>query len=75
LYNLNKLKIKKMKGGGYTYTVLGEYINNKTYIDISHEKCNTGNKVRPDIFLSGRGRCRECYKLTYLKMEFKDEEI
>jgi very-short-patch-repair endonuclease/mRNA-degrading endonuclease RelE of RelBE toxin-antitoxin system len=44
---------------GNEYTVLGEYINNKTKIKMKHNKCGYIYKVMPSNFLTGK-RCSKC---------------
>lgn len=51
----------KMKTGN-EYTVIGEYINNKTKIEMRHEKCGKGYLVRPHDFLNKNRRCPHCFK-------------
>lgn len=42
------------------YTVLGEYINNRTPIKMRHEKCGFEYKVTPSNFLHRNCRCIWC---------------
>jgi ssDNA-binding Zn-finger/Zn-ribbon topoisomerase 1 len=44
---------------GEEYSVLGEYINGKTYIEMKHNECNYIYDVKPTNFISGR-RCPNC---------------
>ena len=44
------------------YSVLGEYLNNKTKILMRHNLCNTEFSMRPDCFISGQ-RCPHCADL------------
>lgn len=46
---------------GDEYTVLGEYINAKTKIEVLHNKCDNTYMVIPDNFLKG-SRCPYCYQ-------------
>lgn len=45
---------------GNSYTVLEDYVSNKTNILVMHNECNTTYKVRPQALLKG-ARCHECY--------------
>ena len=47
---------------GNEYSVLGEYITNKTKIKMRHNKCGYEYEVTPNSFLSNGNRCRECWK-------------
>ena len=47
---------------GNEYSVLGEYITNKTKIKMRHNKCGYEYEVTPNSFLSTGNRCRECWK-------------
>ena len=47
---------------GNEYSVLGEYINNKTKIKMKHNLCGHEFEMTPNSFLSGGNRCRECWK-------------
>ena len=42
------------------YTVLGEYINSKTYVKMRHNKCNHEYNVKPSNFTCNGNRCPEC---------------
>jgi len=44
---------------GEGYTVIGEYVNTNTLIEIKHNECGHQYRVTPDNFLRGR-RCPEC---------------
>jgi len=55
------------------YTVLGEYINNKTKIKMKHKLCNNVYEVKPNYFLNGT-RCPLCSKkLKKTTESFKQE--
>lgn len=58
---------------GDEYTVLGEYINNKTYIKMKHNECQHCYNVVPYKFLEGK-RCPQCFR-NYPKTnnQFKKE--
>lgn len=47
---------------GDEYTVLSEYVNDKTKIAIKHNRCGETNKYRPSSFLGGQ-RCKICTKM------------
>lgn len=47
---------------GEEYTVIGEYINNKTQIDMKHNICGNTYQVRPNDFLQREGRCPKCFR-------------
>ena len=52
---------------GNEYTVLDEYINNKTKITFKHNKCNNIWKITPHNFINNNIRCPKCsgkYKRT-----------
>ena len=53
------------------YTIIGNYVNNKTKIEILHSKCNNIYLQRPDDHLKGHG-CSFCYEN---KMRTTDEFI
>lgn len=65
------------------YTVIGEYINNKTKLRLRHEECQHDWYVKPNSFLSGGSRCPACKEskgnkaiqnyLTRRKIIFKSE--
>lgn len=55
---------------GDEYTVLGEYINNKTKIDIIHNSCGEIYNVSPEKFLNGN-RCTHCGK----RKKYSEDEI
>ncbi len=57
---------------GTEYTVLGEYINNKTKIALIHNKCGFRWEVQPAHFLNG-SRCPKCsHKIPYNTELFKE---
>ena len=57
---------------GDEYTVLGNYINNKTKITLIHNKCGYHWSVQPAHFLSG-SRCPKCsHKIPYDTELFKE---
>lgn len=51
----------KLKTGN-EYTVIGDYINNKTKIEMRHEVCGKNYLVRPHDFLDRNRRCPHCFK-------------
>lgn len=67
---------------GDEYTVLGEYINERTKVKIRHNKCGNVYKVIPSNFLRGN-RCPKCQakvhdnkirgRLKYTDDEFKQD--
>ena len=74
----NEFKKEVYELVGDEYTVLGEYINNKTKIKLLHNKCNKEWEVKPNLFLNG-SRCPHCVrKKVYLNQmdtteTFKDK--
>jgi Zn ribbon nucleic-acid-binding protein len=46
---------------GQEYTILSQYINNKTYVSIKHNKCGHIYNVTPSNFLTGK-RCPICMR-------------
>lgn len=52
-----KSKVKDLTCG--EYSVIGEYLNNKTKIEIKHNVCGNTYLVKPNVFLSGC-RCPFC---------------
>lgn len=44
---------------GDEYSVIGDYVNNRTFIDLRHARCGEVYRVRPSNFLMG-DRCRRC---------------
>ena len=46
------------------YSVIGEYVNNRTKIKMRHNKCGYEYEVKPNSFLSGR-RCPKCANKNY----------
>lgn len=57
---------------GNEYTVMGDYINNKTKITMIHNKCGYHWYVQPSHFLSG-SRCPKCaHKVPYNTNSFKE---
>ena len=42
---------------GDEYEVLGEYVNNKTKIEVMHRPCGRKYSIEPNNFLRGNGRC------------------
>lgn len=55
-YDFNKEVVTMTNG---EYSVIGEYKNNKTHIEMLHNICGTKWKIRPDNFKSGK-RCPNC---------------
>lgn len=58
---------------GNEYTVLGDYINSKTSIEIRHNRCGHIYQVRPSNFLSGK-RCPACAKEDGIKKRTKSHK-
>lgn len=58
---------------GNEYTILGEYKNSKTKIEIRHNLCNHLFKMAPNKFLSGQ-RCPNCKNKTISKSETKSTQ-
>lgn len=65
-----KQEVKDLVGN--EYTVLGEYINNKTKIAIRH-KCGKEYDVRPDHFLGG-SKCPVCSIINNANKRTKSTE-
>ena len=59
---------------GDEYTVLGEYINSKTKIEILHKKCGYKYSVKPNVFLSG-SRCPKCAGSMKKNTEIFKQEV
>ena len=60
---------------GDEYTVLGNYINNKTKILMIHNKCGYQWDVQPAHFLNG-SRCPKCgHKIPYTTETFKERVV
>ena len=53
-----KKEVKELVGD--EYSVLGEYINNKTKILIRHNTCGNEYYVKPNNFLNNNNRCKKC---------------
>lgn len=45
---------------GDEYEVVGDYINNKTEVNVKHKKCSKSYKILPKFLLSGGHVCRFC---------------
>ena len=45
---------------GDEYTVIGEYVNNKTKIKMRHNKCGNKYEAIPHDFLANKGKCPYC---------------
>lgn len=61
--NTSKFKEKVRMLVDNEYTVLGEYVNNSTYIEMQHNVCNQPYKVQPKDFTKKNGnRCPFCKK-------------
>lgn len=45
---------------GDSYTIVGEYINNKTPVLLKHNLCGEVTLLRPDWLLQGRTSCKAC---------------
>jgi len=54
------------------YTLISEYINNKTRVTIQHNKCNNIYEVRPDRFIQG-DRCPYCAGKIVTTDEYKNK--
>ena len=65
-------EVKKINEG---YTVIGEYINNKTKITFKHEVCGCIFSTIPKDFLNGKSRCKKCglEKLANSKAKSKEQ--
>ncbi|WP_075810099.1 hypothetical protein [Clostridium perfringens] len=65
-------EVKKINEG---YTVIGEYINNKTKITFKHEVCGCIFSTIPKDFLNGKNRCKKCglEKLANSKAKSKEQ--
>jgi len=60
---------------GANYTVLGEYTNWETKVEIRHNECGYKYKVQPNAFLQGR-RCPKCqHKIEVQKRTKSDEQF
>ena len=58
------------------YTVIGEYINNKTPIKVLHNSCNNIITVRPDVFLNNyKIGCSFCNSKKLKTTEIFKEEV
>lgn len=58
---------------GNEYSVLGEYINSATKIEMKHNKCGHEYSVRPNTFFNG-SRCPQCFKsIPYTTEKFKEK--
>ena len=57
---------------GDEYTVLGEYINKATPIEIKHNTCGRIYKTQPAVFLKGH-RCASCSQNKKTNDEFQKE--
>lgn len=53
-----KIRVKELVE--YEYVVLGEYVNNHTYIKMKHNKCGHIYDVTPNHFQNGK-RCPKCH--------------
>lgn len=60
---------------GNEYTVIGEYVNTSTHIQMKHNKCGHKYPVTPTHFLGDKTRCPKCSHRSYKKTteEFKQE--
>lgn len=54
------------------YSVIGEYVNNRTKIKMKHNKCGYEYDVKPNSFLSGR-RCPQCALKRKTTMEISNK--
>jgi hypothetical protein len=72
--NTEEFKQKVYKLYNNEYTVLGDYINNKTKIKMLHNKCNTEFEIAPNNFLLGR-KCPKCSKRLRKNTEIVKKEI
>ena len=68
-----KEEVKKITGN--EYTVLGEYINNKTKILMKHDICGHEYYVTPNRLLSAKNRCPDCYGTPKKTTEQFKEEV
>jgi Zn ribbon nucleic-acid-binding protein len=69
-----QFKLDVLAAVGSEYTVLDEYINNKTKIMIRHEKCGREYSVRPDTLISSKSKCKLC-SLRKSDEQFKTEVL
>lgn len=59
---------------GDEYSVIGEYINTSTKIEMKHNKCNSIYTVRPYAFIHKKSRCPNCSKhKPYTTETFKEK--
>lgn len=47
---------------GDSYSIVGDYINNKTPVLIKHDLCGEVSLIRPDWLMQGRTSCKNCGK-------------
>lgn len=59
---------------GETYTVLGEYVNSTSKLEMKHEVCGNTYEVKPGEFTQG-GRCPFCYGTHKKTLEQFKEEV
>jgi Zn ribbon nucleic-acid-binding protein/uncharacterized protein with PIN domain len=77
-YCANRKTIDEFKNEVYSlvgdeYTVLGEYINNKTHIKMKHNVCGLEWDTLPTNFISRDARCPKCAgKLKRTTEEYKE---
>lgn len=57
---------------GDEYTILSQYINMKTKVNVKHETCNIEYLIYPDSILHG-ARCRICFNQRKTIEKFKQE--
>ena len=67
-----KTEVKNLVGD--EYTVLGEYINNKTKILIKHNICGNIQNTLPNTFLK-KHRCFQCSPINYSSKKKTTEEF
>jgi hypothetical protein len=56
------------------YTIVGDYINNRTKTTFKHLLCNTEFIVTPKDFKNGKSRCPKCAKEKLKKLHLKSSD-
>lgn len=60
------------------YEIIGNYVNNKTALEIRHKICNNTSITSPKVHLKGSGGCNSCFKSfkkTNSELQNKSNEI
>lgn len=71
--NTEEFKKRMQELSGDIYTVLGEYANSKTDIQMRHNLCGSTFYMSPHLLLAGHG-CPVCYKtIPYTTETFKEK--